>query len=188
MTFHEFVLNNFFEDFKIRRKFLSNIPLCFKLFFNHILNTIGPFDYEERVIISNRDINILTIIFDKNFTTISKPNTYLVEEWEEYKLEQIDRLAKKIQIFQSFFERIYIVLRNEENEINKELCKILFYSERFFVREIVDDCPICLNNLKDGIKLLGCNHVFCKECINKWFEQSGKYSCVMCRNEITSPL
>lgn len=44
------------------------------------------------------------------------------------------------------------------------------------------DCPICLNDIKD-IFTLKCNHVFCKECINKWLKVSS--ICPLCRNTET---
>ena len=48
-------------------------------------------------------------------------------------------------------------------------------------------CSICLNdNLNDiFIYKTNCSHIFCKECLDKWFKK-GKDSCPLCRNLITT--
>jgi hypothetical protein len=40
-------------------------------------------------------------------------------------------------------------------------------------------CPICLQSVLDPVTLLGCNHLFCKECITKWFQT--KIECPLCK-------
>ena len=40
-------------------------------------------------------------------------------------------------------------------------------------------CPICLQSVLDPVTLLGCNHLFCKECITKWFRT--KIQCPLCK-------
>lgn len=50
--------------------------------------------------------------------------------------------------------------------------------------EIGEDtiCAICLDNVIQGIALPECKHVFHKECIGKWMQQS--ISCPYCRTAI----
>jgi len=49
-----------------------------------------------------------------------------------------------------------------------------------------DGCSICgKEQLKiDELKVLQCNHVWHRECINKWFINRDNYSCPLCRNTI----
>ena len=48
-------------------------------------------------------------------------------------------------------------------------------------------CPICLkdNILENNIYTTNCNHIFCKSCIEKWFNK-GKKTCPMCIQNIIS--
>ena len=43
-------------------------------------------------------------------------------------------------------------------------------------------CPICLNYLKDPVKPIGCNHIFCEICLLMWLQK--KNQCPICRNYI----
>ena len=47
----------------------------------------------------------------------------------------------------------------------------------------MNDCAICLNELLDNTCITGCNHRFCKECLDKWFD-SKKSTCPLCRENI----
>ena len=50
----------------------------------------------------------------------------------------------------------------------------------------LNNCPICLNSIDELNKcIMSCNHVFCRECIHKWFDKK-KISCPNCRDEIKS--
>lgn len=44
------------------------------------------------------------------------------------------------------------------------------------------NCTICLEEIKNK-KELKCGHVYCKSCINKWFETNN--ICPICREVIT---
>lgn len=45
-------------------------------------------------------------------------------------------------------------------------------------------CTICLDEIHpEKISKTNCNHLFCENCLNDWFQQ-GKYSCPLCRNNI----
>ena len=45
-------------------------------------------------------------------------------------------------------------------------------------------CSICQNNIKKNeIKILPCNHVFCKSCLNEW-KKRNKNSCPNCRKKV----
>tara|TARA_X000000950_G_scaffold248337_1_gene307308 strand:+ start:197 stop:436 length:240 start_codon:yes stop_codon:yes gene_type:complete len=45
------------------------------------------------------------------------------------------------------------------------------------------ECPICLDSIIDVDKsVLKCNHMFHKECIDKWFKKS--HRCPLCRDSL----
>jgi len=47
-------------------------------------------------------------------------------------------------------------------------------------------CSICLSNILDNnFCITNCNHNFCYDCLNKWFDKK-KISCPMCRTNINS--
>ena len=47
-----------------------------------------------------------------------------------------------------------------------------------------DDCPICLNSLKDQTPVVaGCGHMYCSECINTMFQRSRQIKCALCRRQ-----
>ena len=46
------------------------------------------------------------------------------------------------------------------------------------------ECPICFNNINDNNKCItDCNHIYCKDCLNNWFEKN-KVDCPICRKKI----
>ncbi|CAO1616709.1 unnamed protein product [Parajaminaea phylloscopi] len=57
----------------------------------------------------------------------------------------------------------------------------LFYS--------ADECPICLCNFEEGemVRLLPCQHLFHKTCVDEWLIKIKKF-CPSCRRDITVPL
>ena len=46
-----------------------------------------------------------------------------------------------------------------------------------------EDCPICLQSIKDGVKT-NCNHIFHKECIIKHYTISNNKNCPICREQL----
>ena len=49
---------------------------------------------------------------------------------------------------------------------------------------LMKQCFICLDDFKeDEICLTNCNHVYCNECLTRWFEEN-KVECPFCRSEI----
>ena len=48
------------------------------------------------------------------------------------------------------------------------------------LQQMNDNCPICLDTFKQPYSI-GCSHLFCKNCINKWLEV--KNTCPVCRND-----
>jgi len=43
-----------------------------------------------------------------------------------------------------------------------------------------DKCPICLDVFKNPYSI-GCSHLFCKKCIDKWLDEN--YNCPVCREK-----
>ena len=53
---------------------------------------------------------------------------------------------------------------------------------------INDSCIICYNNiLEESLCKTNCNHIYCKDCLNKWFDR-GNVECPMCRVPVKSYL
>ena len=49
---------------------------------------------------------------------------------------------------------------------------------------ILNECSICLKeNLDEDKCVTNCSHIFCKECLDQWFDQ-GKSSCPLCRRVV----
>ena len=48
------------------------------------------------------------------------------------------------------------------------------------LQQINTSCPICLDTFKNPHSI-GCSHIFCKKCINKWLDE--KDSCPVCRKD-----
>ena len=47
-----------------------------------------------------------------------------------------------------------------------------------------NDCPICFNQITVKNKYItDCNHEFCKDCLDKWFDKS-KITCPKCRKNV----
>ena len=46
-----------------------------------------------------------------------------------------------------------------------------------------NNCPVCLEELKDNVYITPCNHKFCLECVNKIHNKNHNISCPMCRSE-----
>ena len=51
--------------------------------------------------------------------------------------------------------------------------------------DIKNFCVICLDNYSENdIKKLYCNHIYCKNCINKWLQENN--TCPICRIDIST--
>ncbi len=51
---------------------------------------------------------------------------------------------------------------------------------------INDSCIICYNNISEELLCkTNCNHIYCKDCLHKWFSR-GKIECPMCRVNVRS--
>ena len=46
-----------------------------------------------------------------------------------------------------------------------------------------ESCPICLSTPID-LCYLGCDHGFCRECLDNWTAHSGNHQCPICRKPI----
>ncbi len=50
----------------------------------------------------------------------------------------------------------------------------------FTTRDKSCDCPICMDKKSHSNKLLCCRNLMCRDCTNKWFEDSVKCPFCMC--------
>lgn len=52
------------------------------------------------------------------------------------------------------------------------------------LEQSLEQCTICFNSITEENRCTTeCNHIFCKKCIDLWFDQ-GKNSCPLCRKKI----
>jgi RNA polymerase subunit RPABC4/transcription elongation factor Spt4 len=50
----------------------------------------------------------------------------------------------------------------------------------------MDNCPICLESVdENNSTILGCDHVFCIDCVKKMLTSEYSFICPLCRSEIT---
>ena len=53
------------------------------------------------------------------------------------------------------------------------------------ITNLENQCYVCLENkVMDTLCITDCNHSFCKDCLDKWFNV-GKTSCPICRTDIS---
>ncbi|XP_021749229.1 E3 ubiquitin-protein ligase RHA2A-like [Chenopodium quinoa] len=59
------------------------------------------------------------------------------------------------------------------------------YCHHFSCTSIEDNCTVCLTGFEDGqfIRRLCCNHVFHKNCLDRWIDQM-KFTCPLCRSPL----
>ena len=54
------------------------------------------------------------------------------------------------------------------------------------MEEPIQKCVICFNSINENeVSITNCNHIFCLQCILRWFNQ-GKISCPSCRSNVVS--
>ena len=73
----------------------------------------------------------------------------------------------------------------KKNKVCQETINTLKVTEN----NIGETCSICLdvldeNSLEKSVKLINCNHIFHKECIEKWYKNSENVNCPVCRDSI----
>ncbi len=44
---------------------------------------------------------------------------------------------------------------------------------------VMEDCPICLSEIRDNFTAVCCKKIFCKGCIDRWYNCNS--TCPMCR-------
>ncbi|CAD8106671.1 unnamed protein product [Paramecium sonneborni] len=59
---------------------------------------------------------------------------------------------------------------------------ILYYEDQFLKLEGVQECSICMNEIKEKKKVLNCHHFFHYDCIKDWL--SKKMECPVCRKQV----
>ena len=79
---------------------------------------------------------------------------------------------------QDFVENEKITLKDIKNKLGS-------YSR--VTKKIDLNCSICQNGFKlnEGLRKLGCSHMFHKKCVDKWFIKSRKWNCPLCRCDST---
>lgn len=85
---------------------------------------------------------------------------------------------------------IYIIRRHKKQRIDDQkiiidyLASLCSFYTPIKENDSIDCCPICLEECKNPIKVDNCNHLFCKQCIDKWYYMNNK-TCPFCRREVT---
>jgi hypothetical protein len=67
--------------------------------------------------------------------------------------------------------------------------QLSFFKPKWRVVSSEDSCGICISNIPDADEYYMCtfshqNHLYCKECFDRWVQTSGKGSCVLCFNDM----
>jgi hypothetical protein len=78
----------------------------------------------------------------------------------------------------------YDLLREAHIRINEHLKTFVVPLRGLKVKRMNTDCSICLENVKDSVKLSNCGHIFCRECISQWVLT--KKTCPNCRTVVSS--
>ncbi len=70
-------------------------------------------------------------------------------------------------------------MKNKLRLLQKKIISIFFPKYKFIQDK---DCPICMLSIKNmDARKMECNHVFHKNCIDKWLIQYKKVYCPVCR-------
>lgn len=74
---------------------------------------------------------------------------------------------------------------NPDNVIvaNFEVIDLVIDDDADDAGEVADECPVCLDTIKDNLDLSSCMHSFCLKCIKLWID-SGHTRCPYCRTII----
>lgn len=57
------------------------------------------------------------------------------------------------------------------------------YNDTILIDTINEKCSICLSSMGSDSYITNCNHTFCRECIEEWFNNNHN-DCPMCRSQI----
>ena len=86
------------------------------------------------------------------------------------------------------------MVKQIETMNNRNDYKIKQYEETINTLKVTENnigttCSICLDvldedSLETSVKLINCNHIFHKECIEKWYKNSENVNCPVCRDSI----
>lgn len=122
-----------------------------------------------------------------NITDIIKYN----EEFKPYKI------GLSINNYNTFMNELlfiyymhYFSLQNlqKPNLITSNIIKTQLgkYNKINHLNKCEENCPICMNNYKlhEGYRILKCDHMFHKKCIDKWFLKGNHNNCPLCRIDI----
>jgi hypothetical protein len=145
------------------------------------------------------------------FCTICHEHVYAVEYFYHFITEHPSHLAVSAlfmpePVVDSYFSNVYnntlnYMLDNEllDYEGLQRLCDEIGYHkvgvsnvmdvvQRKYKKDIAkgDCCPICMEEFaskKTIYELKKCKHIYCKECIGKWFEENK--NCPVCKSDVT---
>ena len=104
------------------------------------------------------------IIFMSYMHTFLFPNTINIDIILNFQQNCNNYSKKSSETYVEYFNRI--VYQN----------KYIKYNEK-------NDCPICLEQTFENIKLSTCEHIFCKSCFTKWSK-----NCLQIRSYVTCPI
>ena len=74
-----------------------------------------------------------------------------------------------------------------DNTINQDLTNILELPPPFIMLEVFNgkyECSICLEEIKDYVCILNCDHFFHYKCIREWAYINKNNNCPLCRKTI----
>ena len=101
-----------------------------------------------------------------------------------YRTTQSDIIRQLIESMPGF-DQLQEVINRSLNDVREVTNPVTDLESKttVFKCESDDNCAICQEGMKDNeVRKVGCNHMYHKECIDKWFERSN--TCPVCRHNV----
>ena len=90
------------------------------------------------------------------------------------------------------FRQQCILIEKQVSETFVNYFNRLYFDSVYKRQFEANECPVCLENQSDNIKLAACDHIFCNQCFVKWsascLSRHSRITCPLCRIDINKPL
>ena len=141
-------------------------PVCFPMFYLSYKIMYDPYFLNY---VNNFPNNFFQEMHKKIHIGLSNALGIDVERGSEVNVFDTEQFVRNIQIPTE-------VTMCERNVISKKDIESRFPKKIVIEKK---DCPICLESIREFERELSCNHTYCPECIDRWFE--GNNTCPLCK-------
>lgn len=201
---------NYSDGLIIITAFGNNYNEMIKFLFDKYdnINVLIKNEIVMKYAVEDADIEMLDLLYNYNNNfNLSIDNEYLfriackmdhieVVKWLISKKNNINYSINNHEIFYYVCEHQYTEIALFIKNLNPELYKVIIKDneiESFSVNKIlniegfkdiniVEKCPICLEN--DSKLITECNHQYCSDCLKNLNDKNYNFLCPLCRNEI----